>query len=262
MWTELNKSLSPFKPITLTELNATASYLKRVDKKFLLTIKQFKNILGNLKKDFRVLEIWWKKIFSYDNIYMDNEDCIFYKQHQNKEKSRTKVRTRYYVDSDLAFFEYKQKQDWVTSKYRYNFPSKEHWKMTNWKKNFFEWVWKSTYPKWNKAPTIFPSIQTKYKRVTLVDKKWWERLTIDFDIKTINLRNKKQKEISLKNLVIIESKSLEENCKSLEIIKSHWIKQAISCSKYSLWIIYWWLAKKYDTFEEIIKEIEKIKKAL
>ena len=42
---------------------------------------------------------------------MDNEDCIFYKQHQNKEKSRTKVRTRYYVDSDLAFFEYKQKQD-------------------------------------------------------------------------------------------------------------------------------------------------------
>jgi len=40
---------------------------------------------------------------------MDTEDYLFYKQHQNKLKSRTKVRTRYYVDSNLAFFEFKQK---------------------------------------------------------------------------------------------------------------------------------------------------------
>jgi hypothetical protein len=42
---------------------------------------------------------------------MDTEDYLFYNQHQKKEKSRTKVRTRYYIDSNLAFFEYKQKDN-------------------------------------------------------------------------------------------------------------------------------------------------------
>jgi len=40
---------------------------------------------------------------------MDTQDYQFHKQHENKEKSRTKIRTRLYKDSDMAFFEYKQK---------------------------------------------------------------------------------------------------------------------------------------------------------
>lgn len=97
--------------INLTELNATASYLKRIDRKFLLTEKQFLHILEDLSDDFRALEIDGKRMFSYDNIYMDTQDYLFYNQHQNKLPSRTKVRTRHYVDSgDLAFFEFKQKE--------------------------------------------------------------------------------------------------------------------------------------------------------
>jgi hypothetical protein len=42
---------------------------------------------------------------------MDSEDYNFYNQHQNKDKSRTKIRTRLYKDSDMAFFEYKQNQN-------------------------------------------------------------------------------------------------------------------------------------------------------
>ena len=275
MWTNFNNKLSNFKSITLTELNATASYLKRIDRKFLLTIGQFNEIINNLKNDFYILEIWWKKVFSYDNIYMDSEDYFFYKQHQDKENPRTKVRTRLYVDSNLAFFEYKQKNNWITSKYRYNFPNNEHWKMTNWKKRFFEWVWQSMYPNWKNTPEISPSIRTKYKRITLVSKTWSERLTIDFDIKIFNLRDKENKvnskekeytigwrEIDLKNLVVMESKSLNKNCKSTKIMKNYWLKQTSSCSKYSLWIIYSWLAEKYDTFKETMKEIEKIKNEL
>ena len=274
MWIDLDKKLSDYKTINLTELNSKASFLKRIDRKFLLTWKQLKNILNNLKENFCVLEIKWKKIFSYDNIYMDTEDYMFYKQHQNNESPRIKVRTRLYKDSSTTFFEYKQKANWMTTKYRYNIPIKEHWKMTIWEKKIFEWIWKSNYTNWEKIPNIFPSIITKYKRITLVDKMWWERLTIDFDIKIVNLRDAKNKiknennitlennlwwkEINLKNLVIIESKSLNENCKSIDIIKSLWIEQANSCSKYSLWIIYSWLTKKYETFKETIKEIEKI----
>lgn len=134
----LNK-LSGFSAINLTELNATASYLKRIDRKFLLTEKQFLEILADLSDDFKALEIDGKRVFLYDNVYMDTNDYLFYNQHQNKVPSRTKIRTRHYTDAgDLAFFEYKQKENGVTKKFRYQFPASEHGTMTKGKKRFFE----------------------------------------------------------------------------------------------------------------------------
>lgn len=253
-----NTKLQDFEPISLSELNAKASFLKRIDKKFLLNADQFAEVLWELKNDFKVLEIKGKKIFSYDNIYMDSDEYLFYNQHQDKKNSRTKVRTRYYLDSNTAYFEYKQKVDWVTNKYRYEFPSEEHGFMTKGKKRFFEWVWQSIYNE-DRAPKISPSIQTKYKRITLVKNDWSERLTIDFDIKTQDLRDKKSKEIDLKNLVIIESKSLNKECDSAKIMGKHNITEAKSCSKYSLWVVYSGIAKKYDTFIETMEKIKEIR---
>ena len=255
---DFKKQLVNFSPLTLSELNAKASYLKRIDRKFLVTASQFKEILWDLKEDFQVLEIVWNRVFSYDNIYMDTEDYLFYNQHQTKEKSRTKIRTRLYTDSNLAFFEYKQKENWVTRKFRYEFEPKEHGIMTKGKTRFFEWVWQSMY-EGVKAPKITPAIKTKYKRITLVSKDGSERLTIDFDIKTNDLRDKDSKEVDLKNLVIIESKSLNKECSSCKIIESHGIKQAKSCSKYSLWVVYAGLAKKFDTFASTMEKIKEIR---
>ena len=254
---DLKSKLLDFSSINLTELNATASYLKRIDRKYLITESKLKIILDDLKSDFQVLDIDWTRVFSYDNVYMDTEDYFFYNQHQNKEKSRTKVRTRLYEDSNLAFFEYKQKEDWVTKKFRYQFPNEEHGGMTNGKKRFFEWVWQSLYN--TVAPKITPAIKTKYNRLTLVNKSGEERLTIDFNIKIKDLRNKNIKEIELKNLVIIESKSMSEKCFSSEIMDKNLIKKATSCSKYSLWVIYSWLAEKWTTFSETMKKIKEIR---
>jgi hypothetical protein len=52
-----NSKLKNFNSISLTELKAKASYLKRIDKKYLLTLNQFSEILEDLKEDFNVLEI-------------------------------------------------------------------------------------------------------------------------------------------------------------------------------------------------------------
>lgn len=254
-------NLELFAPISLSELNAQASYLKRIDRKFLLTVHDLSDILEELKNNFQALEICGNKVFQYDNVYMDTENYLFYQQHQNKEKSRTKVRTRKYVDANKTFFEYKQKENWITSKYRYEFPIEEHWIMTKWKKRFFEGVYQSMY-RVTESPEITPSIKTEYKRITLVGKGGSERLTIDFDIKTTDLRDSNAEKIHLKNLVIIESKSLSENCFSCEIMKNHWIKKAKSCSKYSLWIVYAWLAKKYSTFSDTMEKIAEIKKEI
>lgn len=252
------KNLKKFRSITLNQLNATASFLKRKDRKYLLTLWQFNEIIEDLKSKFKVLEIDNKKIFTYDNVYMDTPDYLFYKQHQDRLKSRTKIRTRYYIESNLAFFEYKQKVNWITHKYRYDFPPEEHGFMTKWKKRFFDWVWQSIYSG-KKAPEISPSIKTKYRRITMVNSLWDERLTIDFDIKAFDLRKKTNKTVDLKNLVIIESKALKNNCEIMDIMKKYEINQARSCSKYSLWIVYSGLAQKYDTFKETMAKIKEIR---
>lgn len=258
MGSALLNRLSGFSAINLTELNATASYLKRIDRKFLLTEKQFLEILSDLSEDFRALEIDGKRVFLYDNVYMDTNDYLFYNQHQNKVPSRTKIRTRHYTDAgDLAFFEYKQKENGVTKKFRYQFPAAEHGTMTKGKKRFFEGVFQSLY--WEKAPDISPAMRTRYNRLTLVSKTGEERLTIDFNISVKDLRNKGAKNISLDNLVIIESKSLSENCKSIQIIESHGIERANSCSKYSLGVVYSGLVEKWSKFQETMNKIAEIR---
>ncbi|MDR2411127.1 MAG: VTC domain-containing protein [Candidatus Peribacteria bacterium] len=107
----LSIQLKGFKTITLNNLNATASFLKRIENKYLLDSKDFISIIKDLRKNFDILEIEGKKVFTYDNVYMDTDDYLFYDQHQNKLNSRIKVRTRLYVDSNLAFFELKHKLD-------------------------------------------------------------------------------------------------------------------------------------------------------
>jgi len=261
MGSALLNRLSGFSSMSLTELNATASYLKRIDRKFLMTENKFLDILWDLSQDFKALEIDGKKVFLYDNVYMDTPDYLFYNQHQNKLPSRTKVRTRHYTDAgDLAFFEYKQKENGITKKFRYQFPAEEHGTMTKWKKRFFDGVFQSMYNE--KTPHISPAMRTKYNRLTLVSATWEERLTIDFNISVKDLRSKKDKKIKLENLVIIESKSLSDNCKSLDIMKSHSIDRASSCSKYSLWVVYSGLAEKWSKFQKTMDKIKEIRMEL
>lgn len=256
---KLSKILKKFNTLTLSELNQTASFLKRIDRKYLLTYDQFLEVLAEFKDDFRVLEIDKKKVFDYDNVYMDTEDYLFYNQHQKKLKSRTKVRTRYYVDSNLAFFEFKQKRNGVTSKFRYEFPAEEHGFMTKGKKRFFDWVWQAVYNGRVKTPSISPAIKTNYKRITLVSKTWDERMTIDFNVKALDLRKSRSKIVDLKNLIIIESKSLKQDCIATEMMKKYNISEASSCSKYSLWVVYSGLTEKYDTFAETMEKIKEIR---
>lgn len=258
MGTDLNSTLKIFNQISLSQLNASASFLNRIDTKYILTEEEFKNILKDLEEEFYVLEIKEKSIFEYESIYMDTENYHFYYQHQNGEKNRTKVRTRNYLDSGIAFFEYKQKQKWVTRKFRYQFKDiKDHGKMSKESSKFFEGAFQSFY---YKAPeTIFPALATRYHRITFCSKSNDERVTVDFNIRLEDLRNKWKDVISLDNLVILESKSMSKDWKSAEIMKKYDIKKAGSCSKYSLGLCYQAMVEDTSKFKSTMRKIEKIK---
>jgi hypothetical protein len=257
MWTDLNQRLKSFAPISLTQLNAQASFLDRIDVKYLMSEQDFEKILSDLEENFYILEINWKSIFEYQSIYMDTVEYDFYYQHQNKEKNRTKVRTRLYVDSGIAFFEYKQKQNKTTRKFRYQMDTSGHGKMTSDSKKFFEGVYQSMYGTSPKKE-ILPALETHYNRLTFCSKNNDERVTVDFNVKLKDTRVKKAEQIKLENVVILESKSTSDKCPSQKIMEKYDIKEASSCSKYSLWIVYSWIAKEHSVFDKTIKQIEKI----
>lgn len=256
----LAETLKGFAPISLDQLNATVALLERIDTKYIIHGSELKSILQEIKDDFFVLTIKGKSIFDYDNVYMDTKDYMFYYQHEHKQAKRTKIRTRHYVDSDLGYFEFKQKEGKLTRKFRYECGPTNTGKMTNESMSFYYGVYQSLY---GDAPDhiVFPAIRNTYKRFTLCSKKNDERLTIDFDIELYDARNPENKPVKLQNLVIIESKSNADECKSHEVLKSHGIESASGCSKYCLGMYYHHLATTRESFKETISTIEAIKKA-
>lgn len=112
--------LREYTTISLDQLNASMSFLERIEAKYLLDLKQLDKVLEALQDKFYVLSINDVTIFTYDNIYMDTKDYLFYKQHEQGEPQRLKVRTRHYVDSgNLVYFEMKLKEGGLLRKFRY-----------------------------------------------------------------------------------------------------------------------------------------------
>jgi len=243
-----------FSPISLTELNATASFLDRIDTKYLMTEQKFMDVIKDMKEDFFVLEIGGKSVFEYDSIYMDTEGYDFYFDHQNKSALRSKVRTRKYIDSNIAFFEYKQKEGKLLRKFRFEMDTKDHGKMTEAAQKFYEEIYGNFYGE-EKPKKIFPSLITHCNRLTLCSKDSAERVTIDFNIWTEDLREEKKKK-EFHNAVIVESKSSTADGKIAKIMAKNKVEKASGCSKYCLGLLYTGIFKNPGKFEDTMKKLD------
>jgi hypothetical protein len=178
---KLQNTLKVFAPISLTQLNASMSFLERIDTKYLIHLKDLPEIVEALEKDYYVLNIKDIRMFQYDNVYMDSNALDFYYAHERGDNIRVKVRTRNYIDSNLCFFEYKHKEGKVIRKFRYQEDQKLFGTMDEEAKHFFSSVYASLMEGSNRIE-IAPTMKTTYKRLTLCSKFGDERITIDMDI--------------------------------------------------------------------------------
>lgn len=268
----LKKTLKQFSSISLEQLNSSVSFLDRIDIKYLIHENELAEILEKFKEHFYVLEIWWHTIFTYDNVYMDTKNLHFYYQHQNQEDNRMKVRSRLYTESNYSFFECKQKSWKTTRKFRFQQQEINHWLLYNEIIWFHNGVYQTLYGKEQKD-LIFPSLKTKYHRITLCSKSNDERVTIDFNLHFEDLRihnNNRIKKNSklwvwntydIENLVMIESKSMNTHCISHDIMSTFNKSTAKACSKYCLWLYYFEKVKERSTFQDTINSIEKIRRS-
>ena len=93
--------------VTLGEVVAVAELQSRVDRKYLLAPTQFDEFVRACGDYLRVLEIDDLRDFRYESVYFDTPDLAAYHQSATGRRSKFKVRTRTYVDSDLCWVEVK-----------------------------------------------------------------------------------------------------------------------------------------------------------
>ncbi|MDX1653083.1 MAG: polyphosphate polymerase domain-containing protein [Brumimicrobium sp.] len=171
---KVKEVLSDFDVISLEEMD-TAGLMDRIDTKFAFHIGILPEILKELVKDYRVLEVQGKRISSYESLYFDKSAFDFYKDHHNKKNHRFKIRFRKYADNDLYFLEVKEKIKGRTKKKRIPVQKFEY----DLSQNSKDFIHKFVADQENLEPKLWNT----YKRITLVSQDKKERLTLDTDLK-------------------------------------------------------------------------------
>ena len=189
-----------FDPISLKDMDAVA-LLDRIDTKFVMTTRQLLSTLLNIQEDYWMLSVNGNRLNHYRTLYFDTANFDLYHLHVNERAERYKVRSREYTDSNLSFLEVKQKtRKGRTIKERIETDQLVA-RMTQ---DSIEWL-NSILPDSNQC--LQPKLWNRFTRMTLVGKHTAERVTLDVDLSF----QWKEKDIPMRNLVIAEVKSSNQN---------------------------------------------------
>jgi VTC domain len=93
----------------LAEVLERAALQARTDRKYLVPVERFAELVSRLPDRYAVLEIGRLRGFAYESVYFDTPDLLTYRQHLQGRRRRYKVRTRTYLDSGDCMFEVKLK---------------------------------------------------------------------------------------------------------------------------------------------------------
>ena len=188
--------LSDFAPISLEEM-AQVRLMNRTDTKFVTTMPRLLMLLEMIHAEYRIQEIDGMRNMSYYTCYFDTPDCDMFAQHQRGRKKRQKIRLRMYEDSEQAFLEIKNKNNRGRT-------NKRRIPVDNVEENIVKYS-DFIYSHSRYEPgALLPQIQNHFHRVTLVNHRMTERLTIDTGLNFHNIPT--EHDYSLERIVIIELK--------------------------------------------------------
>ncbi|HEY9115670.1 MAG TPA: polyphosphate polymerase domain-containing protein [Bacteroidales bacterium] len=171
--------------------------MNRMDKKYWFKQNHLQTLLDSISSEYYMLQIEGENRMSYLTTYFDTADNVLYGEHHNGKLNRYKIRKREYLNCGIGFLEIKFKNNkGKTNKMRIPTDVKELG-FSNEEINFIE----------SFTPYVGSKLKTalinEFTRITLVNKNFKERCTIDLDL----IYRFNNKNIELKNLVIVEIKS-------------------------------------------------------
>lgn len=245
---EILNILNTFETVSLKDLDAV-KLQNRIDTKYMLTLDQLKDVLIEIKKNQKILQIDGTRLFTYKTVYFDTPDFRFYKDHHNGCINRVKVRCREYVESHLVMYEIKRKlfgtrtdkQRKVISALTDTIPAEDYALIG--------------YKRLNNQP-IEKKMTNEFRRITLTNYAFSERITIDLDIRLAN----GQEEIYLPEIVVIEVKQGKTDVFShtIQVLKKFGIRES-SFSKYAIGTALLEKTLKHNAFKPILLKIQKLR---
>lgn len=219
----------PFDPISLKQLDATASMLVRRDNKYVLRSQEMRRAIVAFAEHFDVLEIDGERDFAYETCYFDDADNICYHDHHRGRSKRFKARIRKYVDAQLCYLEIKFKgKRGITTKERLRQPIDRYGRLDAAALDYIRNAYVEFYGR-ELDCVLKPAIETHNQRTTLVAKDGGERMTIDYDLRFI--RGERKYEVD-PDLLIVETKSANANGIADKVLRGLHLHPTNSCSKY------------------------------
>jgi hypothetical protein len=106
-YSEMAESVAKRAPASLTEVTEQAALRVRVDRKYMVPVDHFGELMARLSQRYTVLEIDGRRAFAYESVYFDTSDLLTCRQHLQGRRRRYKVRTRAYLDTAYCAFEVK-----------------------------------------------------------------------------------------------------------------------------------------------------------
>ncbi len=239
--------LNRFNAVSLEELDRV-KLQNRIDSKFIMSEAELALVLEGIRNEQFVLEIDNKRLFEYKTIYFDTPDFQFFKDHHNGCINRVKVRCREYVDSHLCFYEIKRKlygtrtdkQRKIITELFNEVPDAEY--------DLIE------YKRLQNKP-IEKKLTNSFKRITLTNTDFTERITIDLGIQFSNGITS----MPLEDVVVIEVKQGKSNhfSNTIQVLKSLGIRPS-GFSKYAIGVSLLYPEIKHNNFNPILRSINKL----
>lgn len=191
----LTDIINVYPPITLEEMGKVR-LMNRVDTKYVATLDQLCKLLDIARGKYRVQQIGEHRIMPYYTCYFDTPDCKMFAEHERGRSARQKVRLRIYEDSSTAFLEIKTKDNHGRTRKKRT-PANEGYEL----KPYDDFISLITPYSSNE---LIPQINNHFYRITLVNNKMTERLTIDTDLQFHNVTT--GEDCALEGIAIIELK--------------------------------------------------------
>ena len=248
----LEGPLDGFAPISLAEMDAV-KLMNRIDTKFVTDEATLAGVLRDAAAaGYRILVADGSRISPYDSVYFDTDGLRMFTDHRNKKLRRQKVRSRAYVNSGEAFLEIKRKNNHGrTKKKRTGIPMAE---LPDFRSDEAACRYLAEHSDFD-AAQLRPTLETVFRRITLVNPDRTERITIDPGLYFKNFRT--GLETALEDAVIIELKQSGHSASPMKgILLDHRVKTA-RVSKYCIAVTLTDPSARAGRFKEKVRLLEK-----
>lgn len=188
--------------ITLDEMSSI-KLMNRVDTKYVISEECCMELLRRAVDKYSVQVIGDVRACRYSTLYYDTPDLEMYTVHHNRKLTRQKIRTRTYVESGVSFIEVKNKTNKGRTKKKRIAIDESYFARVSESAEAAAFLRERA----NFAPEIIsPALITKFDRITLVNHAHTERLTIDMNLRFVNMRAAEPCEAKIDRMVIVELK--------------------------------------------------------